>query len=83
MHCCIDPWDSDASSSGSCSETLEDFEDHSTVIPPVDHYLMAFPARMSQVPVIEGRVQDIMTANQVSDPPSLRPNLLFSGEIAK
>ena len=65
----IDPWYSDESSQGSCSANVEDFEEDCTLTSGGASFGMAFPARMSERLVLDGRLQDRTTSAQVCDLP--------------
>ncbi|KAG0595231.1 hypothetical protein M758_UG151500 [Ceratodon purpureus] len=58
-------FNSDASSVGSCSSVQEVFETEEEDISNDAPARMAFPARMSDRPVIEGRLQDRNDQSQV------------------
>lgn len=62
----IDPWYSDDSSQGSCSLMQEELEGLDVEISSNGPERMAFPARMSDTPVVDGRLQDRSTESQVS-----------------
>ncbi|KAG0597034.1 hypothetical protein M758_UG306000 [Ceratodon purpureus] len=63
--CNLDPWNSDASSIGSCLSSQEDFEAVEDEITNDAPPRMAFPARMADRPIIEGHFQDRNKQSQV------------------
>ncbi|KAG0572863.1 hypothetical protein KC19_VG131200 [Ceratodon purpureus] len=54
----LNPWSSDASSHGSCSLVEEGFEAAFGEVVPCAVGEMAFPARISNRPIVEGRFGD-------------------------